>query len=150
MKHWATVAVLGGVLCACAPLSGNGTDTQAAAPSAVNAAAVKRVWMLTELDGFQKAQLVAAKAEMNWTRLPHANAYMGCNRMMFQADVSSDGRVKFGAVAATRMYCPDAIPLENAFGSLLPQMTRYRVEGHHLILEDGKGKTMRFVAQDWD
>ena len=150
MKHWTALALLGGILCACAPVGGGAPSARPAASAPAADAAVKRVWMLTALDGFSKEQLTAAKAEMNWTRLPQAAAYMGCNRMMFQADVSAGGAVSFGPVAATRMYCADNMALENAFGRLLPEMTAYRVEGHHLILFNGKGGEMRFVAQDWD
>lgn len=115
---------------------------------------LNRVWMLDEWPGFTREQLHQAKAEMNFTALPHVSAYMGCNRMMFEADVSqssrTEGRLAFGAVASTRKLCFDGMALEQDFGNRIGSFTHYKLEGHRLILQNGQGQTARFVAQDWD
>ena len=148
MKKQLTTLMMGSILCACTPAEPMQTNTDAT--PTVSPAQLKRVWMLTALAGFSKNELTAAKAEMNWTALPQAAAYMGCNRMMFNADVSGDGKVAVGAVASTRMYCADNMKLENTFGRLLPEMKYYRLHGHELTLHNGQGTEMRFIAQDWD
>ncbi|WP_304335133.1 META domain-containing protein [Conchiformibius steedae] len=144
MMRFVSVAAAAWALSACAaPTSPNTAGTPQ------GEAALKRVWMLTKLDGFSKDRLVALKAEMNWTNLPAAGVYMGCNRLMFQAKPQADGKVSFGPVAATRMYCAEQMDVESAFAAALPTVTHYQIQGHHLILRGSKGE-MHFVAQDWD
>ncbi|UOP05592.1 META domain-containing protein [Conchiformibius kuhniae] len=142
MKHLVLTGAVA-ALCACAPAPKNPPQT------AANPAALQRVWMLTAMPGFNKAQLTAAQAQMDWRKLPRAGAYLGCNRLMFEAKPQADGSVSFGGIASTRMACPDLAAMEGGFARLLPQMNAYRVEGHHLILRGAAGE-MRFVAQDWD
>lgn len=48
------------------------------------------------------------------------------------------------------MYCEGNMKLETSFGQELPQMTSYKIDGHFLTLSGGNGKTMKFVAADWD
>lgn len=117
--------------------------------NAPDSASIKRVWMLTRLEGFSPNQITASKAQMNWQNLPQAGAYMGCNQLMFKTETQTDGTVSFGPVASTRMYCKNKMDLEKTFASMLPVMTRYQINGHNLILS-GDGKEMHFVAQDWD
>lgn len=113
---------------------------------------LKRVWMLDEWPGFSREQLHQAKAEMNFTGLPNVSAYMGCNRMMFEADIAdsspTEGRLAIGVIASTRKLCADGMALEQDFGNRIGSFTRYRIEGHRLILENEQGQTAEFVAQD--
>lgn len=61
-----------------------------------------------------------------------------------------EGRIRFGSVAATRMYCDGRMKLEADFSSRIGSFTRYRLDGHYLILQNNQGQSARFVAQDWD
>lgn len=116
--------------------------------------ALKRVWMLDQWPDFQRNTLHAAKAEVRLTALPHASAYMGCNRLMFSAEAvpatATQGSIAIGPVAATRMLCQGKMDLEMNFAAHIGSFTRYRIEGHRLILENPEGKTAVFIAQDWD
>ncbi|WP_107928546.1 META domain-containing protein [Neisseria animaloris] len=111
---------------------------------------LKRVWMLSGLEGFTRQQLVAARAEMDLRTLPRVNAYMGCNRLMLSAGSVTDEKISFGNVASTRMYCDKNMALEQAFAERIEGTFTYRIEGHKLVLRDASGREMHFVAQDWD
>lgn len=119
-------------------------------PAVSNPNALKRTWYLTEMQGFTREQLTAIKAELDLRQLPKASAYMGCNRLMLNADAQNDGKIQFGSVAATRMYCENEMHAEKQFSQTIPSFNQYHVEGHQLILRNPQGQTMRFVAQDWD
>lgn len=118
-----------------------------------NSENVKKEWMLVEFQDFSKEAMVANKANINFTNIKDAgkfSANMGCNSMFGTATFSGNGMVKFSQVGSTMMFCDKAMDLESAFTKALPTMTKYKMEGHYLILSDSAGKSMKFVASDWD
>ena len=56
-----------------------------------------------------------------------------CNRMMGDYTVTEKGEMTFGAVAATRMMCPNA-ELESRFSQILESTTHYEIDGDMLLL----------------
>lgn len=146
-KPW--MAVVMGVLAGCggvakAPMSDM-------APSPASASALQRVWMLAEWPGYHRERLQAARAQMDWRRLPQAGAHMGCNQLMFQVTVDPvAARLHIGPVAATRMYCIDYMDLELTFSGAIGSFTRYRLQGNELVLENEQGQSVRWVAADPD
>ncbi len=56
-----------------------------------------------------------------------------CNRMMGDYTVTEKGGMTFGAVAATRMMCPNA-ELESRFSQILESTTHYEIDGDMLLL----------------
>lgn len=116
---------------------------------------LKREWMLVEFQNFSKDLMVKNKAHLNLSTINHEtpgrfSAKMGCNNMFGQATFNTDGTVKFSGVASTMMYCDKNMELEAAFGKELPNMVKYKIDGHQLTLTDANGKQMKFVAADWD
>ena len=115
---------------------------------------LKRQWMLEQWPGFGREELQRLQAGIDLTSLPQAGGSMGCNRLMFSVETAApqqrEGRIRFGSVAATRMYCDDRMKLEADFSSRIGSFTRYRLKGHYLILQNDQGQSARFVAQDWD
>lgn len=114
----------------------------------------QRQWMLVSFKDYSRDFLVENKAQMDLspTKSP-ANQYsasMGCNNMFFNAEFFKNGTVKFSDVGSTMMYCEGKMQLESDFGKFLPSMTKYKIDGHHLTLSDGKGNEMKFNAADWD
>lgn len=112
-----------------------------------------REWMLVEFQDFSKEMMMTNKAKLDLSSIQVPGkfaAHMGCNNMFGNVSFTSNGSVKFSNVGATMMYCENRMDLEAAFGKELPQMTRYKVEGHYLTLTDPKGNQMKFVAADWD
>ncbi|SFB76519.1 heat shock protein HslJ [Kaistella jeonii] len=114
---------------------------------------VKKEWMLVEFQDFSKDVMVANKANINFTNIKDAgkfSAYMGCNNMFGTATFSGKGMVKFSQIGSTMMFCDKAMDLESALGKALPTMTNYKIEGHYLTLSNNSGKSLKFVASDWD
>jgi len=114
---------------------------------------IHRKWMMTEYKNFTKEELVKLNAYIDLSENPVVKnkygAKMGCNNMFFTAEFKN-GKAKFSQIGSTMMYCEGRMKLEEAFGKDLPEMNTYKIEGHFLILSDGKENRMKFVAADWD
>lgn len=115
---------------------------------------IQREWMLIYFADFTKDQLIKGKANINLTSKQEGNeikgsAYMGCNRMFFNAEFKSNGKVKISGLGSTKMACQN-MSLENSFAQSFGKMEKYYVEGHFLTFTDERGNTMKFVAADWD
>ncbi|MBV2165037.1 MAG: META domain-containing protein [Kaistella sp.] len=106
--------------------------------------------MLVEFQDFTKEFLIQKGANLDLSTKNQYSANMGCNRMFMKADFKADGAVIFSQIGSTRMFCDDAMTLEDAFGKALPAVTGYKTEGHFLTLTSKDGSTMKFVAADWD
>jgi heat shock protein HslJ len=62
----------------------------------------------------------------------------GCNRVMGSFELDGD-RLRFGAMAATRMACQDNVEQQQRFHEVVQQVERYRIQGSHLEFLDGNG-----------
>ena len=112
---------------------------------------LKRKWMLVELQGFTKEELIQKKAYLDLTHLERGGgAKMGCNSIFFSVKLKNNHKINFSGVGSTMMYCDGNVKLEENFGKLLPTITKYQVKGHFLTLKNKNGQTMKFVAEDWD
>lgn len=115
---------------------------------------IQREWMLISFENFSKDQLIASKAAINLTAEKEngkirGGAFMGCNRIFFTSEFKNNGEVKISGIGSTMMACKN-MDLEEAFVKSFEKMKKYSVEGHFLTFSDEKGKTMKFVAADWD
>ncbi len=113
---------------------------------------IHRKWMMTEYKNFTKEELKNLNAYMDLTKKSDGNQYgakMGCNGILFSAEFKNRGSVKFSKGLSTMMYCDGKMNLEYVFGKDLPNMNRYKIDGHFLTLTGGNS-TMKFVAEDWD
>lgn len=119
-----------------------------------NISQLEKEWHLVSFKNYTKDNLMKAKANMDLspakTNPGQFGAYMGCNRMFFNAKFNPNGTVKFSDVGSTMMYCDKWMDLETQFAKELPQITKYKIEGHYLILSAENGSTMKFLASDWD
>lgn len=72
----------------------------------------------------------------------------GCNR--YTGSYTLDGeRIRFSAVAATRMMCPEGMDIEDAFFYLLDEARTYAAVESHLELYGADGTLLgRFEAGD--
>ena len=133
------------LLAACNSTAQSKPATPAQAAPAVQSAApasIHQVWHLTELSGFKGD--IPANAKMDWTKLPNAYAYMGCNHMNFQAHADRSGSLKTGAITATAMLCENN-QLEDAFAAAIKRVSRYEINGQTLILRGKNGVLMKFA-----
>jgi heat shock protein HslJ len=92
-------------------------------------------WTLTELDG---APLQATSRPAPTLKLSakdrRASGFAGCNRFTGGYELV-DERVRFNALAATRMACPDPTP-ETALLKALADTASWKVTGRTLELAD--------------
>lgn len=120
-------------------------STTALSNANTNPADTQKVWQLSQFQNFSNEQL--QNTSMDWSKLPHVSAYMGCNRINFQATLDGKGGLSVSSSIATRMYCADTMALEDQFSQNIHAMKHYRVENNVLILNDGAGKEMRFIEK---
>ena len=132
------------LLAACNSTAQSKPATPAQAAPAVQSAApasIHQVWHLTELSGFKGD--IPANAKMDWTKLPNAYAYMGCNHMNFHAQATS-GSLKLVEMTSTIMLCENN-QLEDAFATAMKRVSRYEVNGQTLILRGKNGVQIKFA-----
>ena len=110
--------------------------------------------MMIEYKGFTKEELIQLNAFVDLTKNPENEtnyvAKIGCNNIFFTPEFKSNNRILVSKIGSTEMFCNDKMKLENKFLKDLSLMNDYEISGHFLTLSDGKGKTMKFVAEDWD
>ena len=106
-------------------------------------------WRLTELDGapvISTPDERAAHIVFERSPTPRVSGSTGCNRFVGSYE-SGRSRLAFGAIASTRMACPDAMAQERAFEQALQDVRRWRAEDGELELLDEQGAVrLRFEA----
>ncbi|HKX85559.1 MAG TPA: META domain-containing protein [Flavobacterium sp.] len=110
---------------------------------------LKRTWMLVELKGFTKSFLITNAVSLDLTG-EEATIYGGCNKIKANFDIVDDETISFDGFISTKMFCEKTADLEIKYVQMLEKSTIYNVEGHQLTLSTEKGKTLKFIAQDWD
>ncbi len=112
-----------------------------------------RQWMVVEFQNFSKEELMKNKASIDLSQLNESKqdvALMGCNIIILKKELKSNYRIQFSEGAHTKMFCQEAMPLENAFLEVLPNINAYKIEGHFLSLYNNDDLIMKLVAADWD
>jgi heat shock protein HslJ len=105
-------------------------------------------WKMTELNG-AAVPAAAKRREPHLVLQPHGNRLTGsggCNRLMGSYRLTGPS-ISFGAIASTKMACPEGTAQEAAFVRTLEQVQGWKIDGEKLELNDGTGVvTARFVA----
>jgi len=106
-------------------------------------------WRLTELDGMPAIPASderAAHIVFERSPTPRVSGSTGCNRFVGSYE-SGPSRLTFGAIASTKMACPDAMAQERAFEQALQDVRRWRAEDGELALLDEQDTVrLRFEA----
>lgn len=106
-------------------------------------------WRLAEVDGtpaISTSDERAAHIAFESSPTPRVSGSTGCNRFVGSYE-SSGSSLTFGAIASTRMACPDAMAQERAFEQALQDVRRWRAEDGELELLDDQGTVrLRFEA----
>lgn len=144
MKRIIALGVIIFGLNACQNITHTPNETPAQISPTMSQQNLKKVWHFSHFPAFQKTPMT--RGSMDWSELPSASADMGCNTLRFQVQLHESGSLKVDAVSATRMYCAEAMPLEQAFIKHIKEMTHYHVEGKTLILRNDAGAEMRFTT----
>ncbi len=110
---------------------------------------IQRVWMMTKFKSYTKEQLIEKKAQLDIKTDSFANAFMGCNNIVYSYRITSPNKIYFTNGIQTQMACVEN-NLETEFNIILPNLTEYNISGHTLILKSTKGDIIEFIAQDWD
>lgn len=115
---------------------------------------IQREWMLVSFENYAKQDLIKNNAKIDLTssidhRKIKGTGFMGCNRIFFRSEFKDNGKIKISEIASTEMMCQNT-KLEDDFSKSFKSMTLYKIEGHFLTLTDDQGKSMKFIAADWD
>ncbi len=93
-------------------------------------------WQLIQLGG-QSITPTDGQFTLTFDAENHLTGIGSCNRLMGDYTLGEKNALTFGAVASTRMACPD-MEREMAFMQLFEQVTRYDMDGPMLLLLDAK------------
>ena len=64
-------------------------------------------WRVVAFNKFTEKELADKNAYLDFSKMPKAHGNMGCNDMMFQANVIGVGKIDFGHIAVSMMLCED-------------------------------------------
>ena len=108
-------------------------------------------WALLELNGKTITVTVNDKAPFLEMSSAKASAYGfgGCNRFFGSYEVSGKS-LRFGAMGATRMACPEGMDQEQDLFTALEATTRYEIHGSKLLLYADETLLARFEATPSD
>ena len=113
---------------------------------------LKRKWMLVSMGEFSRDTLIKYATYVDLSvSSKEGNAYMGCNNIVFNFQVSKEN-IKIFNVFSTEKYCLQSSNIENEFKRLVLIITRFSTKkAHKLELFDKTGKLqLEFIAADWD
>ena len=106
-------------------------------------------WRLTEVDGSPVTSTSderAAHIVFESSPTPRVSGSTGCNRFV-GSYASRRSRLTFGAIASTRMACPEAMAQERAFEQALQDVRRWRADDGQLeLLDEQAAVRLRFEA----
>jgi heat shock protein HslJ len=106
-------------------------------------------WRLTEVDGapaIPASDERAAHIVFERSPTPRVSGSTGCNRFVGSYE-SSGSSLTFGAIASTRMACPDAMAQERAFEQALQDVRQWRAEDGELeLLDEQDTVRLRFAV----
>ncbi len=98
-------------------------------------------WKLVEMDG-EPVVTKPGQREMKLTlhvEENKVNGFGGCNSF-FGTYTHDESKLKFGPLAATRMFCADEMDQESLFFKLLSAIESFTITGQVLHLNDDQGK----------
>lgn len=75
---------------------------------------------------------------------PRVSGFAGCNRYSGSYVKTADS-LRFGAIGATKMFCPEGEALERVVLGLLPRVTTWAITNGSLELSGFGGKLARFT-----
>lgn len=108
-------------------------------------------WMVTEMPGFTKEELIKVNAYIDFSNLANSAAKFGCNNLFWKTTAKNNGSISFSQVGSTRMYCEGRMDMEGAFGRIAPEIARYKLEGHFIYLYDKQDKQLiKAINPAWD
>lgn len=94
-------------------------------------------WKLVELNG-QPIKPTPSEPYMILKADGSMNGSSGCNRMAGSYIAKDMGRIQFGQIAGTRMFCMDGMETEQQFYNVLSQADNYTISGDTLQLNKAR------------
>lgn len=115
---------------------------------------LQREWMMVQFQDFKKDELMGLKARIQFADSDKKeivlSGFAGCNRIFATVKFSGNEDVEFTKIGSTEMFCLDKMNVENEFLKTLPNITKYKIDGHFLTFYNKEGQEIKFVASDWD
>ena len=130
-----TLAIL--ILLYSGPLS-KPKDNHSLEPAAVTLA--NTYWRATELHGEAINALSRNEAHLVFSPNGQLAGADGCNRLVGNYSVN-ESQLAIGQLAATRMFCGDAMADAERFTLELYKITHFSIQGQRLLLLDADGNT---------
>lgn len=94
-----------------------------------------RKWFITKMINGNNEQLVNAKAVIEFTKASKGQAYLGCNKFLFNVDIEKPYSIKIADAVSTKMFCK-GFENEAVFSKLLPLVNKYQIVGNTIKIFD--------------
>ncbi|MCU7693642.1 META domain-containing protein [Haoranjiania flava] len=108
-------------------------------------------WMVTEMPGFTKEELMKVNAHIDLRNPENSTGSLDCNHLFWKTTTKNNGTIAFSQVNYTYKYCEGQMAMESKFVEIAPSITSYKLEGHFLYLYDKQGKQLiKAINPAWD
>lgn len=106
---------------------------------------INDIWVLKKIKG-EEVNKNAPTLTID-LRKKRAYGHSGCNRYSTSVSLFENHSIKFGMIAATKMYCPN-IDIENTYLNALQKCDQYQIKDRHLHLMQGEKILLTFLKVD--
>jgi len=93
-------------------------------------------------DEGEEMMLTQNRPTLNFTDSARMNGFAGCNNFMGRYEVK-EGEIKIDLGGMTMKMCMD-MEIENRVVTIMPTVTRFKIDGNQLILYAGDKELFRF------
>jgi len=155
MKRCIALMCAATIVLGCSPSGSPPSPESASAPAAAEsatpadelAAVSGRTWKLDSLGEASAVPVEGTEITLSFREEGGMAGSSGCNRYQAALEVSPDGRLSVGPIAATRMACPEPVmDQEDRYLARLGAITGYEIEDERLTLTDDEGGRLTFVS----
>lgn len=115
--------------------------------SATTTSKIQQIWQIEHFPNIQDNEIARLKNTLDFTHLPKVNAYLGCNDVNFDVQLTKN-TIQFTQFISTLKYCFNDMDLEDSFTQIANDITHYTFQenGKILILSTKSGKKIQLRA----
>jgi heat shock protein HslJ len=115
---------------------------------------IHREWLLISYNGISRHDITSKPARVDLSqksdgKTQHGNGEIGCSQLNFNYHFRADGNIRFRLVSHTKTECSNNSQEDKLIKSL-SESRKFTLAGHYLLLTDGSGHQIKFIAADWD
>ncbi len=112
---------------------------------------VQRQFMVVQMPGFIRDQLMDSRTEIDLTILPKAGVYIYGDSTYVSVKINAVNSIHFSLKNKhSKTSDSRAVDIKSKLMRLLPTINRYKRDGHFIMLYSNEKMLIKAIAKDWD